>query len=148
MPDRTEPRPRKSLIFRPRDTVWLLRCLGIVVAVRLALNILPYRRIVRWIPTPAGDPANEDDVYRVAWGVPAVARLVPYATCLTQALAGQYLLARAGHVGIIEIGVAREGKGGVAAHAWLTHRDRIVLGGDARKIAGYRPLTDLGPGAR
>lgn len=148
MPSRTEPRPRKPLILRPRDVAWLLRCLLIVAIMRIALSLLPYRRIGRWIPAPAGAPANDDDVYRVAWGVAAVAKLIPHASCLTQALAGQYLLAKAGHPATIQIGVAREKDGRVSAHAWLLHGDRIVLGGTSQKISSYTPLTDLGQGAR
>jgi hypothetical protein len=46
-----------------------------------------------------------------------------------QALAGQWLLGRAGLPATLELGVARAGDG-IEAHAWLASDGRVILGGD------------------
>jgi Transglutaminase-like superfamily len=117
----------------------------------------------------SGDPVSEDlmgghfasgdSVARVGWAVTRASRWVPSATCLVQALAGQVLLRRRGHLASVRIGVARgERVGGqrrrgettpVRAHAWLESGDIVVVGGDhARymrlpRVTGDRPMMDL-----
>ncbi|TIV06075.1 MAG: lasso peptide biosynthesis B2 protein, partial [Mesorhizobium sp.] len=76
-----------------------------------------------------------------AWGVAAAARLVPGASCLTQALAGQYLLARQGNASKISIGIERGTGSELRAHAWLMSGNHIVLGGS---INGFTHLVDHG----
>ena len=80
---------------------------------------------------------------RVAWGVRAASRLIPGATCLTQALAGQYLLGRAGIEFTVRIGVNANGEKGFAAHAWLVSGGTILLGATTKDPAAFTPLTDL-----
>ena len=70
-----------------------------------------------------------------------VAARVPRATCLTQALAAQVLLARLGERSVLRIGVARDERLGVRGHAWLEHRGRVVIGGAS--LDGYVPLPLL-----
>jgi hypothetical protein len=61
---------------------------------------------------------------RVAWAVRAAGRRIPGARgCLPQALAGLALLEGAE----LRIGVTRE-NGAIAAHAWLEHGGRVVVG--------------------
>ena len=69
--------------------------------------------------------------------VEAAAGIIP-ATCLTQALAAQFLLARAGHRSAFRIGVMTiEGK--LKAHAWLEQTGGIVIGRVA-DIDQFKPL--------
>jgi hypothetical protein len=56
------------------------------------------------------------------------ARLVPRATCLSQALATIWLLAGRGHAASLRIGVKRGDAGELLAHAWVEHEGRIVVG--------------------
>ena len=74
----------------------------------------------------------------VVWAVRAAAGYVPGATCLTQALALQSLLARHGYPSSIHIGVLKEADGTFGAHAWVGCGDRIVLGG--AEVDRYAPL--------
>ena len=69
------------------------------------------------------------------WMSAAAARLVPYASCLTQALSGQYLLARQGNASKIRIGIERDTGTQLKAHAWLMSGDQIVLGGSIDRFA-------------
>jgi hypothetical protein len=66
---------------------------------------------------------------------------VPGATCLTQALAGQYLLARQGSASKISVGIERGTGTQLKAHAWLMSGSHIVLGGS---IGGFTHLADFG----
>ena len=65
---------------------------------------------------------------RIAWSVGSAARFVPRATCLTQALAGEILLRRAGYPADLRIGVATDRSGTLEAHAWIESEGRVVIG--------------------
>jgi len=125
-----------------REMLFLARCLTVVGAVRLALTFSSYNR-VRGLVTrlDARRDASIGDLRRVAWGVAAAARLVPGASCLTQALAGQYLLARQGSTSKISIGIEKGTGSELKAHAWLMSGNHIVLGGS---INGFAHLVDHG----
>jgi hypothetical protein len=69
------------------------------------------------------------DVDRIVRTIRSAARLVPRASCLTQALAGQLLLASNGIRSDLRIGVCRSDPGGLAAHAWVEVDGVVVLGG-------------------
>lgn len=86
------------------------------------------------------DPLHHERV--VAWSVAAASRLVPGATCLTQALAGQRLLARHGLGSRVRIGVRPGPAGELLAHAWLLREERVLLGG-AAALAEHHPIRDL-----
>jgi hypothetical protein len=118
------------------EMVFLARCLLVVAAVRLGLTLLSYNHVRRMVTRlDAQQPAGIGDLRRVAWGVAAAARLVPYASCLTQALSGQYLLARQGNASKIRIGIERDTGTQLKAHAWLMSGDHIVLGGSIDRFA-------------
>lgn len=123
---------------------------------------------------PATSPARPADplaaeVWECAHAVSRAARLVPRASCLTQAMTLQLVLARRGQTCSVLIGVDRAtplapagvaSAGGVEppslpvtepaapdagrfeAHAWVEWRGRVVLGGN---IARWKPLTIFAP---
>lgn len=135
----------RFLALRHAERLFLLRCLSVVVAMRLGLTFLSYDRLRRRIVSmDARAPADIGDLRRIAWGVAAAARFVPRASCLTQALAGQYLLARGGKTSKIRIGIERGTGMQLKAHAWLVSGDYVVLGGPVRSFANYAHLTDFG----
>jgi len=116
-----------------------------VAAVRLALSLMPFRRAyrltgARGVSRRRGSPA----VRRLSWAVQVAGRRIPGATCLVQALALHRLMARAGHSGTLRIGVARCDGHGLDAHAWVEHRDAIVLGerGDLQRYATILTLPN------
>ena len=89
------------------------------------------------MPPPAVTPAAVSPP-EIALAVTRASRLVPFATCLTQALAGGFLIRRAGSNAVIHFGVAK-GEAGFKAHAWLESDGDILIGG--REAAAYLPLT-------
>ena len=80
-------------------------------------------------------------VVRTAASVRRVSRYVPAATCLTQALATQFLLTRQGQVSSLRIGVTKTEAGEFKAHAWLESEGKIIIGG----VEGSRRYTVLQP---
>ena len=82
--------------------------------------------------TTGCDPWDAHEVgWRIGADVVRAARLVPRATCLVQALAGQWLITRKGASAALRFGVAK-GAVGVEAHVWLESGGQVVLGGDHR----------------
>jgi hypothetical protein len=75
-----------------------------------------------------GPLSRRVSVEQVAWAVTAVAARVPRATCLTQALAAALLLPRYGHDATLRVGVAKDDRGRLRAHAWLESNGAAVLG--------------------
>ena len=125
-----------------QEMLFLAHCLTVVSAVRLALTLSSYNRVRSLVMRlDARRDASIADLRRVAWGVAAAARLVPGASCLTQALAGQYLLARQGSTSKISIGIEKGTGNELKAHAWLMSGSHIVLGGS---IKGFAHLVDHG----
>ena len=109
-----------------------------LVAVRILLWVAPYRWIeARLMKPPAARPADVPPA-DLARAVTRASKLVPFATCLTQALAGGFLIRRAGRNAVIHFGVAR-GDAGFKAHAWLESDGGILIGGS--EAAAYLPLT-------
>jgi hypothetical protein len=87
---------------------------------------------------PQQDPQASID--SIAWAVTVASRYVPAATCLTQALAAQGLLAGRGHSARLCIGVARSAAGRFQAHAWVECAGRVVIGG-AEAPVRFTPLV-------
>ena len=122
---------------------------GVVVAcVRILLWILPFKRVVWLVERTALRSARaapvrllEDTNVHIAWGVTTAARYVPRATCLTQALAAQWLFAWFGHPTLLRIGVAKGSGKPLRAHAWLESEGRVVVGLESLEQDEYAALS-------
>ena len=139
-------RLRKFLQLPSAERRLLVKAALLLGAVRLGLWLLPFRTLRR-VLTQLGqgfeglyklDQCSED---RLAWGVTKASRYVPKATCLTQALATQVLLARRGQPALLRIGVVKGEEGRLEAHAWLESRGEVVIGGS--ELERYTQLTAL-----
>lgn len=115
----------------PVERRLILRAGVLVGGMRVGLTLLPFRwvraavgRVGRTSPSPPRSPRRPEELARA---VTAVSRFVPRATCLTQALALQVLLAREGHRSDLQIGVAKA-DGRLEAHAWVENEGRILIG--------------------
>jgi hypothetical protein len=124
---------RKWVHLPPPERRLLARALPLVVCVRLALWVLPWRvtrRVTQRLSVARGAAGETDvDVDAVARAVSRAARRVPRATCLTQAIAASVMLGRRGVPAAIRFGAARDGSGRFVAHAWVESAGRIVIGG-------------------
>jgi hypothetical protein len=130
----------------------LTAALGRVCFVRLGLWLLPFRVVKERVEkitaasanSSSGPPTTQDlqVVLRVASSVRRASRYVPAATCLTQALATQLLLARRGQVSRLRIGVSKGQGGELKAHAWVESQGRIVIG-QTNDLPSYTILNRL-----
>ena len=117
--------------------------LAIVLVVRLLLTLTSHRTVLKVLPSGLKRIAPDPMVWRMAKAVTLASRLVPGASCLTQALALQLILGQRGYATEVRIGVKADGSD-VVAHAWLLSNGKIAIGGSPQEIAAYLPITMLG----
>jgi Transglutaminase-like superfamily len=135
---------RQFAALTPRERSLLLRAVILVAVVRLALWTTPFRAVRKLLAKRPAVSAKlaAVPVKRLSWAVQAAARRIPAASCLTQALALQHLLARAGHLAELHIGVAKDAARGFQSHAWVEYRGQILLG-DNGELEHYSPILAL-----
>jgi hypothetical protein len=125
----------------------LIESAALLLLVRAALWLLPFEVLLRWTRRIGQSERLRHDgdtpVDAIVWAVRRASRLIPGATCLTQALAGRILLARAGHLSELRIGVRKNPGTGFEAHAWLEHGGQVVLGG-LDDLSRYVPMRSAG----
>ncbi|KKL57577.1 hypothetical protein LCGC14_2234010 [marine sediment metagenome] len=119
-----------------------------VILVRLGLTLRSYewtrqRFLGRCANRAFGDAPGTPRIgpARVARAVHRAAGLVPNASCLTQALAAQIILARGNVDSILLIGVGKSDAGGFEAHAWLEVGKAVLIGGTRESLSRYSNLT-------
>jgi hypothetical protein len=137
----------KFLALPAQDRWAFAASLVLLCVVRLCLWIVPFRWLraaVRRVPPPPdGKPdPTPGEAERTAQAIESAARSVPGATCLTQALAAEILLRRAGHPAAIHVGVAKTSSGELAAHAWIEAYGRVLLGD--HELDHFTPLHPVG----
>ena len=141
-------RLRKLLHLHKRDRQLLVSAALLLGTIRLGLWLLPFQTLRRFL---AGITQTADDLHstaqvtvdKVVWAVAVASRYMPGgAKCLARALATQVLLGRRGYQAQLRIGVAKNEKGQLEAHAWLESQGRIVIGG-LKDLARYTPLPNL-----
>ncbi len=122
---------RRFRRLAPEERALLPRLVLLVAGIRVALWVVDCATVRRWLRAtwlPAAFPANMNRLTpeRLAWAVRTACRAVPFATCLTQSLALQFLLACSGRRSSIRIGVAKP-EGRFAAHAWIECSGQTLL---------------------
>jgi len=122
------------------DDRWLLLRAFVAVAsawvtVRLSPPSVVLRKVSEDIPLLS--PRKPQTTARIGWAITVAARYIPGSKCLVQAIAGRNLLARYGFLGAIHIGVAKDSKNWLSAHAWVEVEGQTVIGGNT---AAYAPL--------
>ena len=137
-------RLRRFLAFPVAEKFFVLKVLGIVVLVRLALWTLPFKTVLAWVKRRLYESPKHAHISagKIIWAVVVSSRLVPRASCLTQALSAQLVLARYGFQSDLRIGVARDAQGVFEAHAWLEQEGQVILGG-RHDLSRYAPLPSL-----
>jgi hypothetical protein len=137
---------RKLMSLSPSERHLLIRALLLLLAVRLALWLLPFQRLVGFLRRPkrhvGGLPQTDASIAnRIVWAVEVASRYVPRATCLVQALAAQVLLSDAGVPALLRIGVGKDAKGRFQAHAWVENGGKVMIGD--RDLESYTPFRHL-----
>jgi hypothetical protein len=137
---------RKFLVLSGRDQQILVKACLFLTVIRLGLWIVPFRTLQsilkRLFRCPGISKNESPPPEKVVWSVRAASWYIPSATCLAQALTVQTLLAQEGIHSDLAIGVAREEKSGIKAHAWLEIDGRVIIGEQERDH--YTQLTRKG----
>jgi len=123
-----------------RDERWLLlRAFAAVASASISVRLLPASAVLSKISAgiPLSSRPKPQTTGRIAWGIAVAARYIPGSKCLVQAIAGRNLLASYGFPSEIHIGVAKDYKNWLNAHAWVKAEGKTVIGGDT---AAYAPL--------
>lgn len=124
---------RRALVVEA--AAWLL-------AARLALILVPFPRLARWLGTfvsPAdgravGARSSGPDEHRrlarhIGWAVTRAAHHVPFrAACLPQAMAARMMLGRRGVKSVLHFGAMTSERATFDAHAWLDAAGVAVTG--------------------
>lgn len=119
----------------------LLRSLGWIVLIRLALPLVGFLPLCRWLRRDRRAVDFRIPLNDARWATIAAARRIPGATCLVRSLALQALLRRSSQPTELCIGVARRADGSLAAHAWVTYQGRPVLPDE--DLSAYTTLPAL-----
>lgn len=136
----------RALTLAPRERAHALRAVTWLAASGLAVRVLPFSTIARWIERI---PRSRSTTVPPTPGECAVAmarasRVLPGERCLARAVAACCLLRRAGRAPAIRMGVALDPDRHLEAHAWLECDGLVVTGGN---VPGrYVPLDPLGRG--
>lgn len=112
------PNREKRLLFEAAFTI---------VIVRIMLQCLPLRTLQR----AAVDVWRSHGHYapdRIVWAVDKASSIAGRG-CLEQALTAQALLVRYGFKPCLTIGVTKDERLQLEAHAWVTNEDQILIGG-------------------
>jgi hypothetical protein len=146
---------RRVVALPTRERHLLCLTLVLMAHVRAALSLLPSRTSLRLVRRLAILPdraprADRPAPAQLAWAVETASRVVPRATCLTQAVVGKLLLRHFGYDAQLCVGVARSSGGAFYAHAWVEREGRTLIG--ATRTASFTPLplrpSTLGSTAR
>jgi hypothetical protein len=108
-----------------------------ILRVRIALAILPFRIVSRAPRANAGKVADHREIERTRWAVSAAGQKLG-ASCLSQALAAQRLFARQGLRTELRFGAGRP-CGEFMAHAWLESSSGVAFGDP--QPAAYTSMT-------
>jgi hypothetical protein len=122
---------RTFIRLQPGERELVLRTLLLVATIRVALWVMPFKRLQRVVESWNSSEHRRNDlpVGRLVWAVRAASRRIPTASCLTQSLALQCLLTGAGHRSEVRIGVTKDAESGFGAHAWVECAGQPLLSG-------------------
>jgi len=129
----------KAFRLNPDDRWLLLRAFVAVGSAWVAVRLFPPSVVLRRVSEeiPPLSPRRPQTAGRIGWAIAVAARYIPGSKCLVQAIAGRNLLASYGFSGAIHIGVAKDSRNWLSAHAWVEVEGQTVIGGDT---AAYAPL--------
>lgn len=121
------------------DQRLLLEAFCLLAIARFAIFAVPFRRIAPWlgqmmVESPPYAPKREGLIEQVSNSIQTAARYTPWESkCLAQAMAAKMMLKWRNIPSTLYLGVAKDVKTGVKAHAWLRCGDRILTGSQNHK---------------
>ncbi|MFB2880643.1 lasso peptide biosynthesis B2 protein [Floridanema aerugineum] len=135
----------KFLQLRWSDRFLLVITAFLLGMIRLALWLLPFQTVHRLLAritprTTELQQVDQDYINKVVWAVVIASPYIPGVKCLAQALATQVMVEWRGYPTQVRIGITRNKKGQLLAHAWVESQGKVVIGG-AGNMACYIPVS-------
>jgi hypothetical protein len=132
--------PWRGKLLHLNTAFWLL-------VVKAGLYLVAFERLRGWLDCfdgPAGKPVETEEMGAIVEAIERMSRvLAPFRiNCLPQALVGHKLLREKGFDVQLKIGVQKDRRHQLAAHAWLEYQGRVVLG-DLRGLARFAAFPNL-----
>ena len=129
------------------ERIIIAKAASLLVLVRLGLLLFSFKTLmnsIEWIKSKSRTVVHTSriDSYRIAWSVVVASRYIPFKKCLAQALVTQILFVCYGFTSQLRIGVAKDGKKRLKAHAWVESQGRIVVR-DLMNLSQYSPFESL-----
>ncbi len=118
----------------PGQVKWLyLNAALWLIAVKIALHLLPFDRLRIWLTRSTQPDGNPQDIKEMRTIILAIERISQFLAslrinCLPQALVGHRLLRQQGFDVQLRIGVLKNHGDQLTAHAWLEYQGQVVLG--------------------
>lgn len=137
---------RKIRSMSPQARRIAIEATLLLAGIRVLLPIVGLKNLRRLLKAECGPggKVTQIEVKELLGIVTKASRIcVVGSTCLTRALAGQYLLRKAGIESNLCIGVMRDDQQNFQAHAWLEKDRKVVLGGSDEEIRQWVPLNGI-----
>lgn len=136
-----------ALRLPPQERILLLTTFSLLVAIRIALLLLPFRILLQLLgrisQTPARIYQGTDTLRRIVWAVEVSSRYMPGGVkCLARALTTKVLFHWHGYTPDLRIGVAKSNGGQLEAHAWIEYQGWVVIG-NLRDLKRFIPLPSI-----
>ncbi|MEJ2649821.1 MAG: lasso peptide biosynthesis B2 protein [Sedimentisphaerales bacterium] len=139
---------RNFLSLSPDERKLFIQVSFTLIAFRAALRLIPFKKLLRLIDRfkPAPVSTDLDALYKERY-VRAVSRAGNHVlrnnVCLPQALAVYTMLKRHGESAQLQIGVRKDDRGDLKAHAWVENRGQVLIGGVGIDLERYVKLHGL-----
>jgi hypothetical protein len=125
----------------------LLKSAFLLIAFKVGLSLFSFKSLLSYLDGIKQQKKELKDAYnpseeKIVWVINVVSRYVPYTTSLSKALTAQVLLKRHGYLSNLRIGVVKNEKGKLNAHAWVESQGRIIIG-DLKDLSRYTAFPSL-----
>lgn len=113
-----------NFVQLPRlDKIILIKTIFLTWTVRIILWIFPFSVLGKLVDKISNRHQNHVSLEKLIWAVNVASKYTPKSTCLTRSLTGHILFSSYGYMTQIKIGVCKNDKGNINAHAWLENNN-------------------------
>ena len=122
-----------------------LKIFALHMGIWALLPVFKFSRMRSWLRAKALTKLRRhmDDPRRLADMVSRTTRFLPGANCLTEALCCQTVLLRSGYASKMILGITRDDRRKLDAHAWVELDGEVVIG-DNGELERYKTLRRRG----
>lgn len=142
---------KKWLELPEADRILFIKIFCLAGMVRVAILIAPFKWLARYLGRQGFASADEADTsklaeaQRIGRAIEVVSRHTPWESkCLVQAITGKLLLKNRGIANTLYLGVRKNEKNQLIAHAWLRVGPLIITGGSG--MPGFQSVSWFGDG--